>query len=70
MHPTSPCGSDTAAIKGELTTMNKIVWLVAGLGAAALYALISKSARPGQPIQVTDLAHKLQDAWADHHTVA
>ena len=50
--------------------MNKIVWLIAGVSAAALYMLVSKPARPGEPIPVTDLAHKLQDAWADHHTVA
>jgi len=49
--------------------MNKILWLVTGISAALIYTVVNRriSAIP-QPVD--QLAHKLQDAWADHHTVA
>lgn len=51
--------------------MNKILWLAAGISAALLYSIVSRNqgtSRASRPVD--DLAHKLQDAWADHHTVA
>jgi hypothetical protein len=55
---------------GDVTHMNKILFLVSGLTFAAAYFVVSnqKQAASAQ-IPVVDLAHKLQDAWADHHTV-
>ena len=47
--------------------MKKFVWLMGGLCAAAAGFLVlgSKRVRP-----VEELAHRLEEAWADHHTVA
>ena len=50
--------------------MKNILWLAAGLSAAIAYVLLSKARTASAPIPLEDLAHKLQDAWADHHTVA
>jgi hypothetical protein len=53
--------------------MNKILWLVGGIAAAAAYFVAQNQAHHAAlrtPVPVDDLAHKLQDAWADHHTVA
>ena len=53
--------------------MNKILWLVSGLALYAAYHVLNihQTALPATPAApVDDLAHKLQDAWADHHTVA
>ena len=49
--------------------MNKLSWLIAGAAAAALYFYLNHAQRAVQTVPVADLAHKLQDAWADHHTV-
>jgi hypothetical protein len=49
--------------------MNKLSWLIAGAAAAALYAYLHSAQRAAHPVPVVDLAQKLQDAWADHHTV-
>ena len=47
--------------------MKKLVWLVSGMAAATVGLLVwdSKRVRP-----VEELAHRLESAWADHHTVA
>lgn len=52
--------------------MKKILWLVSGLAVYAAYYLINhgQTTKPKVAAPVDDLAHKLQDAWADHHTVA
>ncbi len=47
--------------------MKKVILLLAGVAAAAGCFLISRS--PRKPRSVDDLAHDLQAAWADHHTV-
>ena len=47
--------------------MKKSVFLIAGIAAAAGCVLITRSRSPRS---IDDLAAKLQDAWADHHTVA
>jgi hypothetical protein len=51
--------------------MKNLLFLIAGLSAGILY-FVAKTAKQtsAQPIPVEDLAHKLQDAWVDHHTVA
>jgi hypothetical protein len=46
--------------------MKKLVWVVGGLCAAAAGFLVW-GPRRAQGVQ--DLAHRLEDAWADHHTV-
>ena len=48
--------------------MKKIILLLAGIAAAAGCVLISRSS-PRTAKSVDDLAHDLQSAWADHHTV-
>jgi hypothetical protein len=50
--------------------MNKLSWLIAGAAATALYIYLNNTKQTAQSVPVVDLAHKLQDAWADHHTVA
>ena len=49
--------------------MKKFILLLAGIAAAAGCVLISRSRPANAPRTVDDLAHSLQDAWADHHTV-
>jgi hypothetical protein len=50
--------------------MKNILYFVGGLGVVA--ALMAWKLKLGQaePQPVEELAHRLQDAWADHHTVA
>ena len=45
--------------------MKKLVWLVGGLCAAAAGFLVLNASRV-QPVE--ELAHRLEEAWADHHT--
>jgi hypothetical protein len=47
--------------------MKNVIFAVGGFCAAAAGFLIWRSTRIPP---VTDLAHRLEDAWADHHTVA
>ena len=47
--------------------MKKFIFLVAGIAGAAACILITRSRSPRS---IDDLAHDLQGAWADHHTVA
>ena len=54
--------------------MKKLVFILAAVAAYFAFTSISKTqaAAPAVPQAlppVDDLAHKLQDAWADHHTV-
>jgi hypothetical protein len=45
--------------------MKKMVWAVGGLCAAAAGFLVL-GGRRRQPVE--ELAHRLEAAWADHHT--
>jgi len=47
--------------------MKNILWLVGGFAAATAGFLYWNSKRV-QPVE--ELAHRLEEAWADHHTVA
>jgi hypothetical protein len=47
--------------------MKNFLLLMAGVAAAAACFLVT---RPRTPHSIDELAHELQDAWADHHTVA
>ena len=54
--------------------MKSLVWLVGGFCAAAVGFLVwdakrvrSLSATASEPVDM--LAHRLEAAWADHHTV-
>ncbi len=51
--------------------MKSFLFLLGGftLGVAYLIATQRRTAALQVPAPVEDLAHKLQDAWADHHTV-
>lgn len=50
--------------------MKNLLYLIAGISAAAAYYLATTRASvAAAPQPVEELAHKLQDAWADHHTV-
>ena len=52
--------------------MKSFLFLIAGITGAIAY-MLARQSRPAAatvPQPVEDLAHKLQDAWADHHTVA
>jgi len=46
--------------------MKRLIWTVGGICAAAAGFLFWGS--KGTP-NVEDLAHRLEDAWADHHTI-
>ena len=46
--------------------MKRVIWTVGGLCAAATGFLVWGSTRKPN---VEELAHVLEDAWADHHTV-
>jgi hypothetical protein len=46
--------------------MKNLLWLVGGVAAAVAGFVMWGSGRR-QPVEV--LAHRLEDAWADHHTV-
>ena len=46
--------------------MKSVLWLMGGLCAAAAGFLVWGPRRV-QPVQ--ELAHRLEEAWADHHTV-
>ncbi|MES2393838.1 MAG: hypothetical protein V4555_19535 [Acidobacteriota bacterium] len=50
----------------RVTAMKKVFWMVGGMCAAAAGFLVWNSRRV-QPVE--ELAHRLEDAWADHHTV-
>ena len=45
--------------------MKKLVWFVGGMAAAAAGFLVWSSKRV-QPVE--ELAHRLESAWANHHT--
>jgi hypothetical protein len=47
--------------------MKNFLLLIGGVAAAAACFLIT---RKRTPRSIDDLAHDLQGAWADHHTVA
>jgi hypothetical protein len=46
--------------------MKNILWLVGGFCAAAVGFLVWA---PNRKLPVELLAHRLEEAWADHHTV-
>ncbi len=46
--------------------MKSFLWTLSGFCAAAVCFLVW-APRRGEPVQ--ELAHKLEEAWADHHTV-
>jgi hypothetical protein len=52
--------------------MKIFLLLVAGVSVGLAYVIVNQqlTAAANAPAPVEDLAHKLQDAWADHHTVA
>jgi len=49
--------------------MKNLLLLVCGAGLAA-FAMVWKLRAGKRQEPVEELAHRLQDAWADHHTVA
>lgn len=51
--------------KKEETAMKKMVWLVGGMAASVVGFLVWNSRRI-QPVE--QLAHRLEEAWSDHHT--
>jgi hypothetical protein len=46
--------------------MKRFIWAMGGFGAAAAGLLVLGSKRTPN---VEVLAHRLEDAWADHHTI-
>lgn len=49
--------------------MKSLLFLIGGVGIAAAYMMATKQRQAQTPAPVEELAHRLQDAWADHHTV-
>jgi len=47
--------------------MKGLFWMAAGLCAAAAGVVLWA---PKRNVPVQDLAHRLESAWSDHHTVA
>ena len=51
--------------------MKNLLYFVAGITGIAAYLLATRARiEAAKPLPVDELAHKLQGAWADHHTVA
>jgi hypothetical protein len=50
--------------------MKSLLYLAGGVGIALAYVLLWNRRAASVPQPVEELAHRLQDAWADHHTVA
>lgn len=49
--------------------MKQLIWYLGALSATAAFLLI-RNVRDSRPLPVEELAHRLEGAWADHHTVA
>ena len=52
--------------------MKSFLYMVSGVCAALAYLIVHNrkvAAAAAVAAPVDELAHKLQDAWADHHTV-
>jgi hypothetical protein len=54
--------------KQTVKSMKKMFWLVGGLCAAAAGFLVLGVRRRPEPVE--ELAHRLEEAWSDHHTQA
>ncbi len=51
--------------------MKGLLFLIGGIGVALAYVVAQNQQKASALAQPVDqLAHRLQDAWADHHTVA
>jgi hypothetical protein len=50
--------------------MKNLLYLIAGITASMAFLIARNRANVSQPVPVEELAHRLEDAWADHHTVA
>jgi hypothetical protein len=62
--PLESSGGSPAVDEGK-QTMKNVILLVGGLCAAAAGFLVWNAKRV-QPVE--ELAHRLEEAWADHHT--
>jgi hypothetical protein len=64
----SPTGKSSHTLPADegKQTMKSVIFLVGGLCAAAAGFLVWNASRV-QPVE--ELAHRLEEAWADHHTV-
>jgi hypothetical protein len=49
--------------------MKNLIYLVLGIAAAA-FCVLAATPRQRSPRSIDDLAHNLQDAWGDNHTIA
>ena len=45
--------------------MKRVLWMIGGICAAAAGIIVYQRNRTPK---VEELAHRLEDAWADHHT--
>ncbi len=54
------------ANRSGVEQMKKVIWTIGGLCAAAAGFLVLGRKQQAQPVE--DLAHRLEEAWADHHT--
>ncbi len=53
--------------------MKSLLYLIGGIGVATAFMLARKQQSDARTLAaqpVEELAHRLQDAWVDHHTVA
>jgi hypothetical protein len=65
--PLPPLASNHPSVtKKGLGTMKNFLWMAGGLCAATVGFLVWGRNRT-EPVEV--LAHRLEEAWADHHTV-
>lgn len=67
VHPMAGWMVDVHGKRMRIGPMKNLLYLLGGVGIAVAYVLFS---RRREPAPVEELAHRLQDAWADHHTVA
>jgi hypothetical protein len=65
LHPNQYTAAIIFAVKGD-HGVKKVIWMICGFSAASLGFLAWNSRRT---LPVERLAHRLEKAWADHHTV-
>jgi hypothetical protein len=66
LHPTLNGSTIRRTKETSKTNMAKFLWTICGFCAASL-GFLAWSRKRTPPVEL--LAHRLEEAWADHHTV-
>lgn len=73
LHPRGCAAGEIRSLSGHHVTqefypMKNFAYLIAGVSAVVAY-FVARKQQSNVPERVEVLAHELQAAWADHHTV-